>query len=1453
MTVDVVTGHITTDDGDLIPTTITVNVPAGASTVDFTVSNNQDTLAEGNENYSVALTGTFTGGNFENLSVDTTPVTTTIIDDEGTPSLTINDVTVDESAGTMTFTVTLSTASSGDVSFSYASADNGSALAGDDYTAVSGTGTITAGQTTTTITVPILDDNIDETAETFQLNLTAVTAGDAQIADGQGIGTITDEPTPGPEDTVLVSISGDTSVEEGEAPAAYVVTVSEAPLVDMTVDITYSYLSAETGDIVAATTQVTILAGSTSVPFTVATVDDAYAEGAEDFAVTISNPSSGGFEAAAVNPAAASVTTTINDESSPTSEDTATISLSGDNSVIEGNVATYTVSVDRIPLTDMVVSVQTGHVTTEDGDYEPLMTTVTIPAGQQTVSFTVTTTDDNLAEATESYTVTMTNVTGGGFENTVLGVSQVTTVITDEPVPGPEDTALVSIVGDQTIIEGNTSTVYTVSVDQSASDVTSPITVELTYSGVAVDGTDFTGVANVTIPAGSNSIDFNIYTLDDVLAEGSENFTITLGAITDSNFEHIEADSTANSVLTTIVDDSNPGTTEPTTETALVSITGDQTIVEGNTSTVYTVSIDQPASDVTSPITIELTYSGVAVDGTDFTGVANVTIPADSNSVGFNIATLDDVLAEGSENFTITLGSITDSNFENIEANSSANSVVTTIVDDSNPGTTEPTTETALVSIAGDQTITEGETSTAYTVSVDQPASDVTSPITVELTYSGVAVDGTDFTGVANVTIPVGSSSVDFNLSTIDDATWENSESFTITIGNITDSNFENIEADSSANSVVTTILDNDPAISDTSATVSEEGLASGIADSNAASGHTDVTDSASISGTVTVGDPAVNSLVLTTPTTSFSSGGQAVTWTGNGTQTLTATANGSDVATVNIDNSGNYTFTLLGPVDHGSTGEDSLDISFGVVGAGGSSPVTASLSITIEDDAPVATSSSAQDVVVTDTDTNLLLIVDVSGSMGGTRLQLAQQSLNGLIDGYENNGDVRVRIVTFSKTATELGTTWVDGDTAKGILSSLIANGSTNYDAALSVAMSAFADAGKLVDAQNISYFLSDGAPNRSDGNTNVLGTGSSGGNSDDGIQPVEEGIWESFLEDNNINSLALGMGTGVSAANLNPIAYNGSTSEEANAIIVTDINQLDGVLQSTIVEVPFEGNFLSGSLQQGGGFGADGGYLQQITIDGTTYVYDQANNQVLVGGALFAAGTEFTVTTVAGGELTMNMLDGSYTYLAGDTQTLPSSEVFDFTVVDMDGDTASASLTLNVIEQDRVAGTDQDDVLTGSAGQDQLLGGAGSDTLSAQGDDDLLDGGAGNDILSGSTGDDLFIWSAGDEGTSVAPAVDTVTDFAIFLNPGDETDVLDLSDLLQGESAASLDQYLHFEQSGSDTVVYVKTDGGIDGTGSNADQTIILNGVTDLNAGTQTDAEIIQQLLDNNQLIVD
>ncbi|MFF5231525.1 Calx-beta domain-containing protein [Dactylosporangium sp. NPDC000521] len=104
-------------------------------------------------------------------------------------TMSINDVVVDENVGNATFTVSLSGPPTSPVSVSYATAD-GTATAGADYAAGSGTVTFTPGQTSRPVTVPVTNDAVDELDETFTVNLSA--AAGATIVDGTGVGTIVD-------------------------------------------------------------------------------------------------------------------------------------------------------------------------------------------------------------------------------------------------------------------------------------------------------------------------------------------------------------------------------------------------------------------------------------------------------------------------------------------------------------------------------------------------------------------------------------------------------------------------------------------------------------------------------------------------------------------------------------------------------------------------------------------------------------------------------------------------------------------------------------------------------------------------------------------------------------------------------------------------------------------------------------------------------------------------------------------------------------------------------------------------------------------------------------------------------------------------------------------------------------------------------------------------------------
>ncbi|WP_041412520.1 Ig-like domain-containing protein [Shewanella sp. ANA-3] len=151
--------------------------------------------------------------------------------------------------------------------------------------------------------------------------------------------------------------------------------------------------------------------------------------------------------------------------------------------------------------------------------------------------------------------------------------------------------------------------------------------------------------------------------------------------------------------------------------------------------------------------------------------------------------------------------------------------------------------------------------------------------------------------------------------------------------------------------------------------------------------------------------------------------------------------------------------------------------------------------------------------------------------------------------------------------------------------------------------------------------------------------------------------------------------------------------------------------------------------------------------------------------------------------------------------------------------------------------------DTLYGGNGNDTLIGGAGNDTLIGGAGNDTLIGGLGDDVLRGDSGNDTFVWryADADKGT------DHIMDFNV------SEDKLDLSDLLQGETAGTLESYLNFSLDSNGSTV-IDIDANKDGV---FDQHIVLDGVNLYSQYGATDnAGIINGLLGTNgngPLIID
>ena len=423
-----------------------------------------------------------------------------------------------------------------------------------------------------------------------------------------------------------------------------------------------------------------------------------------------------------------------------------------------------------------------------------------------------------------------------------------------------------------------------------------------------------------------------------------------------------------------------------------------------------------------------------------------------------------------------------------------------------------------------------------------------------------------------------------------------------------------------------------------------------------------------------------------------YESGGQVV---GSTAATLAGVTTANTVFSLAVDSStGVVTLTQNQAIDHSTPGDTAAPydtqlaaLSNGLVTLNATATITDSDgdkatstqhvdlggNIQFADDGPKAGDQSVTVGAGHGAGTNLLLIIDTSGSMGddphvsgySTKLALEQDALKNLINEYGKHGDVMVQLVTFNTTASIPVSGWMTASDAIAKINGLSANGTTNYDDALLKAIDAYKTSGAISGGQNIAYFTSDGQPNVSSTWSGVTYTSHDPANA--GIQPEEETAWMKFLNDNHIDSFALGLGSGTTTSALDPVAYDGIHAVDTSSIVVTDLSQLNSVLLDTVI-VPdnVTGNLVTGTVPVS--FGADGPAALKIVS-----IAHDANGDGIIdevydthSAGYNAATTTLTLTTHEGGTLAVNFSTGDYTYTSPTTPSLGANEVFKYTVMD-------------------------------------------------------------------------------------------------------------------------------------------------------------------------------------------
>ena len=205
--------------------------------------------------------------------------------DPNLPTVQISIATVAEGntgAKAAVFTITLSAASDQPVAVTYRTSDE-TATAGSDYQAASGSVTFAPGETAKTVNVLINGDCVGEPNETFVVNLSSPT--NANIADGQGVGTITDD-----EPRIIIS---DVSQSEGRKnqTTLFTFTVTLSAAYDQPVTMSFQTVNGTAttsdNDYVATSGTFTFAPGETTKTITIAGRGDSKREGDETFCLDL--------------------------------------------------------------------------------------------------------------------------------------------------------------------------------------------------------------------------------------------------------------------------------------------------------------------------------------------------------------------------------------------------------------------------------------------------------------------------------------------------------------------------------------------------------------------------------------------------------------------------------------------------------------------------------------------------------------------------------------------------------------------------------------------------------------------------------------------------------------------------------------------------------------------------------------------------------------------------------------------------------------------------------------------------------------------------------------------------------------------------------------------------------------------------------------------------------------
>ena len=443
----------------------------------------------------------------------------TITDDDPTPTLSVDDVTVTEGdpgaafGTTVTFKVRLSAPSGRDVTVRYATtpgtATQSSTSAVNDYQGVSFTATISAGQSSVDVTVYVNRDFDREADETFFLDLSDPV--NATVADARGQCLIlNDDPDP----TLSADLAFTGEGDSGQTAMTFTLRLSNSSYAAVSVSYATADGTAVAGaDYAPATGTVTFAPEETSKTFAVMVNGDALDEIDESFVVNFSNP---------VNvtlPATPRTTGFIIDDDGPAVSVNDVVVTEGNSGLTD---AVFTVSLSAPSAQTVRVAFSTANSTAVfNEDYQRRTGGIfNIPPGSTSGTITVRVIGDTNVEPDETFTLNLFEPLNG----TIADAQGVGTILDD-------DEAYVQLSSQSyTAAEGDGKVMITVT---RSGNTAGAVTVDYATSpGSASDRSDYTtALGTVRFAAGEAQKIVPVLLTDDALAEGAETLTFTLGNV----------------------------------------------------------------------------------------------------------------------------------------------------------------------------------------------------------------------------------------------------------------------------------------------------------------------------------------------------------------------------------------------------------------------------------------------------------------------------------------------------------------------------------------------------------------------------------------------------------------------------------------------------------------------------------------------------------------------------------------------------------------------------------------------------------------------------------------------------------------------------------------------------------------------------------------------------------